>query len=154
MILLLHLTGCPDLVKERELHSEALLEQIFKLVGNRWRDGQIVSSSVDVAPPRGSSKKASLIYCLLAKLRYRTWQRAGWGTAACGECALRDLADCIKLTLPELQCQLQAKPPQRDEPESLEESAADVIATSREEAADINFHDDFLEQFLLPNTSS
>lgn len=59
------------------MQSFSILTQVFDLVGNRLHQGRVVSSNVDAAKSRGTSDKANLIYCLLARLRYRVLKRAG-----------------------------------------------------------------------------
>lgn len=99
MILLLHLTSCANLSYEESLQSVSLLAQVFELVGNRLQHGRVVSSNVDTAESQGRSDKANLIYCLLAKLRYRVWKRAGWQNSPSSDgpgCPIENLNEAIK----------------------------------------------------------
>jgi len=99
MILLLHLTSCANLPYEESLQSVSLLAEVFELVGNRLQQGGVVSSNVDAAESQGRSDKANLIYCLLAKLRYRVWKRAGWQNSRPSEgpgCPIENLTEAIK----------------------------------------------------------
>lgn len=77
MILLLHLTMCNSLDLEMALDSRLLLDQTFHLVGNRVSQGRLVAADA-ISKSKGRSEKASIVHCLLSKLRLRVWRRAGW----------------------------------------------------------------------------
>ena len=151
MILLLHLTSCSALANEEHLQSKTSLAQTFDLVGNRLQQGRFVSAHVDSALTAGKSEKASLIYCLLAKLRFRVWKRAGWQRSLSPDgqaCPLDDLREAIEHAHPQVHLEDQDKT-QTKVPEKA--AIRDIDAEMSIEAYDqLDFqqYDDIFEQFL------
>ena len=100
MILLLHLTICDAIDYEDALGTKQLLDRNFELVGNRMSQGRVVSSHAKTEKSRGRSEKANLIYCLLAKIRTRTYERAGWHLEHDNQnsgCPIRNLSEAIEM---------------------------------------------------------
>ena len=99
VILLLHLTTCDSPGNEETLQTRRLLDASFGLVGNRISQGRVVSSNPKAEKSKGRSEKANLIYCLLAKLRTRTYERAGWHIQrdeSSSGCPIRNLSEAIQ----------------------------------------------------------
>ena len=100
MILLLHLTICDSIGYEDAMGTKQLLDRNFELVGNRMSEGRIISSNAKTEKAKGRSAKANLIYCLLAKLRTRTYERAGWDLQHDDQnsgCPIQNLSEAIKM---------------------------------------------------------
>ena len=100
MILLLHLTICDAIDYEDAMGTKQLLDRNFELVGNRMSQGRVVSSDANTEKSKGRSGKANLIYCLLAKLRTRTYERAGWHLQHDDQnsgCPIQNLSEAIKM---------------------------------------------------------
>lgn len=152
MILLLHLTKCPALHHEETLQSKELLTKTFAIVGNRLQRGRVVSLYMDTAKTQDKPENGILIYCLLAKLRYRVWIRAAWGipSQAGQGCPLDNLREAIDY--------LYAGEPVLSQDYSLDthgdgekESALGVMPTIElGEEEDFHQYDDLFEQFLQP----
>lgn len=99
VILLLHLITCSTLGDEESMQTRNLLDASFGLVGNRISQGRVVSFDPNTEKSKGRSEKANLIYCLLAKLRTRTYERAGWYIQpddSSSSCPIRDLPAAIR----------------------------------------------------------
>ena len=153
MILLLHLTTCSDLHYEESRHSNLILADIFELVGNRLQQGWLVSSTVDTIKSPDSSDKADLIYCLLAKLRYRVWKRAAWLDSfpqANHGCPIEDLTEAIKFARPgklrEQGSQTSSAPSNSEMVPQLE----GTLSAELLDETDWNQYDDLFDQFLQP----
>ena len=100
MILLLHLTTCDAIDYEDAMGTKQLLDRNFELVGNRTSQGRVVSSLAKTEKSRGRSEKANLIYCLLAKIRTRTYERARWHLQRDEQnsgCPIRNLSEAIEV---------------------------------------------------------
>ena len=100
MILLLHLTTCDAIDYEDAMGTKQLLDRNFELVGNRLSQGRVVSSHAKTERSRGRSEKANLIYCLLAKLRTRTYERSKWHLQHDNQnsgCPIRNLSEAIEM---------------------------------------------------------
>ena len=100
MILLLHLTTCDAIDYEDTMGTKQLLDRNFELVGNRMSQGRVVSSHAKTEKSRGRSEKANLIYCLLAKLRTRTYERARWHLQHDSQnsgCPIQNLSEAIEM---------------------------------------------------------
>jgi len=153
MILLLHLTHCANLPCEESLQSMPLLAQVFELVGNRLQQGRVVSSNVDAAESQGRSDKANLIYCLLAKLRYRVWKRAGWqnSSASAGPgCPLENITQAIKFARSDEYTEQQGprwnSPDNGHEPPSVEHQPGFQPL----EEIELDQYEDLFNQYLQP----
>lgn len=152
MILLLHLTSCTDIANEARLGSQQLVDRVFDLLGNRPQEGRVTWSSVEHAQSRGTSRKPHLIHELLAKLRQRVWQRAGWGNStiqAQRGNLHQDSTRAIGAAHSKL-CEL----PLADQSMKLEESFfadVDPMSTDFAHALNLKPYNDLLEQFLRPD---
>ena len=93
MILLLHLTQCTDSTWEENASTRNLLDRAFDLVGNRNEQGKLVAADV-IAKSKGRSERASIVYCLLYKLRIRVWDRDNSHSLGLS-CPLNDLRKAI-----------------------------------------------------------
>lgn len=151
IVLLLHLTGCTNLQHEASLQSKRLLIEIFELFGNRLEQGRVVSSNADVAKSQDRSDKVHLIYCLLAKLRNRVWDRAGWADLGGGStCPMRNLAEAIDFARSE-ELLKQSNEHTEVPDDSLQAfHLDDIMSIESTDQIDWSQYDDLIEQFLQP----
>ena len=153
MILLLHLTICSDLHYEESRHSNSILADIFELVGNRLQQGWLVSSTVDTIGFPDSSDKADLIYCLLAKLRYRVWKRAAWlDSFPQGDhgCPIEDLTEAIKFARPWKLQEQESRTSSAPSNSEMVPRLRGTLSTELLDETDWNQCDDLFDQFLQP----
>lgn len=151
IILLLHLTTCNSVEYEATLGTRQILDQNFDLVGNRMSQGRIVSSEAVTDKSKGRSEKAKIIYCLLATLSTRTYERAGWpneNSSTSNGCPVRNLSEALE----------KANAPLEAEIAPSEHNYGEKIAHKAEEApavpvdmADWEQWDGLLDDFLEPD---
>ena len=153
MILLLHLTSCSALHFEEDLRSKQLLIEVFELVGNRLQQGRLVSLNADIANSQGRSDKASLIYCLLAKLRHRVWERAAWQSPpphGGQDCPLENLTEAIEFAHSEEQSEQQFQHPDATDNVQQPPGLTDVTSMEPIDETEFDQYDALFEQFLQP----
>lgn len=151
VILLLHLTTCDSLGNEETLQTRQLLDASFGLVGNRVSQGRVVSSTPKTEKSKGRSEKANLIYCLLAKLKTRTYERAGWYNQhddSSSGCPIRNLAEAIQTATAPFVAE---KVFNNSNPEKALTVEADQTLDVPMDMAIGEEWDGFIEDFLEPN---
>ena len=150
MILLLHLTTCDAIDYEDAVGTKQLLDRNFELVGNRMSQGRVVSAHAKTEKSRGRSEKANLIYCLLAKLRTRTYGRARWHLQHDDQnsgCPIRNLSKAIEMANASFQSGTVLVPVEHGSEVQTSNGAAEMPLVPVR-IADHEEWDGFFEQFL------